>query len=238
MSSAIPIRAHCGFFITLEGVDGSGKTTQLRLLDNWLRGRNVEAILTRQPGGTATGDRIRALLLDSKSAGLDSRTELAMMFADRAQSIDEVIRPALDAGKLLLCDRFTDSTEAYQGGGRQLGSELVLAMHRLVCGDLQPDLTILLLPNIEVCLTRARRRNQRASGQTSSQAGNQATPDEDRFEREQDGFFQRVHQAYRAIAQREPVRVITIENPGDVQAVHRELITRVEPRLRAAGILR
>ena len=151
-----------GLFITLEGLDGSGKTTQINRLAAWLKKRAADApsfrhssservgnnglVLTRQPGGTPTGDRIRALLLDSRSTALSSMTEMALMFADRAQAIAEVIDPALKAGKIVLCDRFTDSTEAYQGGGRQLGSTTVLELHRLLCSNLQPDLTLLLLP--------------------------------------------------------------------------------------------
>jgi len=130
-------------------------------LDAWLKERGYSALITRQPGGTATGDRIRELLLDSRSAGLASLAEMALMFADRAQCIAEVIEPALAAGRIVLCDRFTDSTEAYQGGGRELGSEVVLEMHRLVCGNLHPDLTLLLLPSLEASLERARRRNER-----------------------------------------------------------------------------
>ncbi len=217
-----------GFFLSLEGVDGSGKTTQIRRLEAWLRERGVNPVMTRQPGGTAVGDRIRALLLDSQTGGMDARAELAMMFADRAQSLAEIIRPALEAGRLVLCDRFTDSTEAYQGGGRGLGSELVQAMHALVCGGLMPDLTVLLLPPMEVALQRARRRNERAAGRQ----------DEGRFEAEQDAFFARVHAAYRAIAERETVRVVTIESAADAQGVHEAVITKVEPRLRAAGVLR
>ena len=109
-------------------------------------------VLTRQPGGTATGDRIRALVLDSRSTALAPMAEMALMFADRAQAIAEVIQPALDAGKIVLCDRFTDSTEAYQGGGRELGSAAVLELHRLICGNLQPDLTLLLLPSLAASL--------------------------------------------------------------------------------------
>ena len=150
-----------GFFLTFEGLDGSGKTTQLRRLAAWLQARGEEPLVTRQPGGTKTGDRIRALLLDSKTEALDPRTELGLMFADRAQAIAEVIAPALEQGRIVLCDRFTDSTEAYQGGGRELGSEIVLALHRAMCGGLQPDLTILLLPDFEASLERARRRNAR-----------------------------------------------------------------------------
>ena len=125
-----------GLFITLEGLDGSGKTTQINRLAEWLKKRGHHPILTRQPGGTPTGDRIRALLLDSRSTALSHQAEMALMFADRAQAIAEVIQPALDAGQIVVCDRFTDSTEAYQGGGRQIGSAVVLDLHRLICGGL------------------------------------------------------------------------------------------------------
>ncbi|MGA2572324.1 MAG: dTMP kinase, partial [Terracidiphilus sp.] len=155
-----------GVFITLEGLDGSGKTTQIKRLAAWLSRRGQEPVLVRQPGGTPTGDRIREILLDSRSSPLAPMTEMALMFADRAQAIAEVIQPALDAGRIVLCDRFTDSTEAYQGGGRQLGSQIVLDLHRLICGGLQPDLTLLLLPGFEVSLARARHRNDRTEAET------------------------------------------------------------------------
>ena len=125
-----------GLFLTLEGLDGSGKTTQINRLAAWLGKRGHALVLTRQPGGTATGERIRALALDSRSTFLAPMAEMALMFADRAQAIAEVIEPALAAGKIVLCDRFTDSTEAYQGGGRELGSAAVLELHRLLCGNL------------------------------------------------------------------------------------------------------
>jgi dTMP kinase len=148
--------------------------------------------------------------------------EMALMFADRAQAIAEVIQPALDAGRIVLCDRFTDSTEAYQGGGRELGSEVVLELHRLLCANLQPDLTLLLLPGLEASLHRARRRNQR----TAELCG----PDEGRFEAEQDAFYGRVWQKYREIAQRE----------GDlsIDEVHEQIVEAVAERLAglAAGI--
>src|SRR5258708_4443991 len=155
-----------GFFITLEGLDGSGKTTQIKRLAAWMQRRGNTPVVTRQPGGTATGDRIRELLLDSRSASLAPLAEMALMFADRAQAIAEVIEPALAAGKTVICDRFTDSTEAYQGGGRELGSEPVLEMHRVLCGGLQPDLTLLLLPSLKASLERARRRNDRVTAQS------------------------------------------------------------------------
>ncbi len=212
-----------GLFITLEGLDGSGKTTQIKRLSNWMQKRGVTPVITRQPGGTATGDRIRELLLDSRSAGLSPMTEMAMMFADRAQGIAEVIEPALSAGKTVLCDRFTDSTEAYQGGGRELGSELVLELHRLICGNLQPDLTLLLLPSLDKSLERARRRNDRVAEQNG--------PNESRFESEQDAFFRRVWEKYREIARRDADRVVAIEGDLSIDDVHEQIVEAVSERL-------
>jgi dTMP kinase len=214
-----------GVFITLEGLDGSGKTTQIKRLASWLNRRGVEPVLLRQPGGTATGDRIRAILLDSRSTPLDPMTEMALMFADRAQAIAEVIQPALDAGKIVVCDRFTDSTEAYQGGGRQLGSEVVLDLHRLICGGLQPDVTLLLLPGFEASLARARHRNTRIEAETGR--------DESRFETEKDAFFRRVWEKYRKIAAREPERVVLIEGDLAIDEVHEQIVEAVAERLLA-----
>lgn len=214
-----------GLFITFEGLDGSGKTTQLKRLVTWLEKRGMAPVVTRQPGGTPTGDRIRELLLDSRSAGLAPRTEMALMFADRAQAIAEVIAPALAAGQVVVCDRFTDSTEAYQGGGRQLGSELVLDLHRLICGGLQPGLTLLLLPSLEASLERARRRNQRVTASSGK--------DENRFEQEKDAFYRRVWEHYRAIAAREPGRVVVIEGDLGIEDVHQQIVHAVAARLSA-----
>jgi dTMP kinase len=163
-----------GFFLTFEGLDGSGKTTQLRKLATWLEGRGETPLVTRQPGGTRIGDRIRTLLLDSKTGGLSPLAELGLMFADRAQTIQEIIAPALAEGRIVLCDRFTDSTEAYQGGGRQLGSDLVRQLHTIMCGGLQPDVTVLLLPGFEASLARARRRNDRMKTPGPTKAGSSA----------------------------------------------------------------
>ncbi len=211
-----------GLFITLEGLDGSGKTTQIKRLAEWLQSRGIDPVLTRQPGGTATGDRVRAILLDSRSTGLAPMAEMALMFADRAQAIAEVIQPALDAGKIVVCDRFTDSTEAYQGGGRQLGSQTVLDLHRLICGGLQPDLTILLLPALKASLARARRRNTRDEAKTGK--------DENRFELEQDGFHQRVWEKYREIAERESQRVVLIEGDLGIDEIHEQIAAAVSAR--------
>ncbi len=215
-----------GLFITLEGLDGSGKTTQIKRLAAWMQKRSIDPVITRQPGGTATGDRIRALLLDSGSTPLASMTEMALMFADRAQAIAEVIEPALAAGRVVLCDRFTDSTEAYQGGGRELGSERVLELHRLICGNLLPDLTLLLLPSLESSLARARNRNERSVAQSGK--------DENRFEQEQGEFFKRVWEKYREIATREPNRVVRIEGNLSIDEVHEQVVEVVSERLLAA----
>jgi dTMP kinase len=216
-----------GVFITLEGLDGSGKTTQIKRLTTWLTRRGHEPVTLRQPGGTAIGDRVRELILDARSHSLDAMTEMALMFADRAQAIAEVIQPALDAGKIVICDRFTDSTEAYQGGGRQLGSKVVLDLHRLICRGLQPDVTLLLLPGFESSLARARRRNDRMESETGR--------NENRFETEQDGFFRRVWEKYREIAAREPERVVLIEGDLSIDEVHEQIAESVAERILSAA---
>ena len=152
--------AHRGKFITFEGLDGCGKSTQLEKLAVVLRGQGLQVVVTREPGGTPVGEKIRQLLLDTGTSGLAPLAELALMFASRAQHIKDVIHPAMAEGRIVLCDRFTDSTEAYQGGGRKLSSEPVLALHRILCGDLQPELTILMDSDVALSVERARRRNQ------------------------------------------------------------------------------
>ncbi len=216
-----------GLFITFEGLDGSGKTTQINHLAAWLKKRGDAIVITRQPGGTATGDRIRALVLDSRSNSLTPLCEMALMFADRAQAIAEVIEPALAKGRIVLCDRFTDSTEAYQGGGRELGSEIVLELHRLICSDLQPDLTLLLLPSLGPSLARARRRNQRSAKSTAKKSSG----DENRFEQEQEAFYRRVWQQYLKIATREPARVVLIKGDLSIKEVHERIVEAVAERL-------
>ena len=160
MMTTVAKRAERGKFITFEGLDGCGKTTQLEKLAAVLCGQGIDVVTTREPGGTEIGERIRAVLLDSRTAGLDAHAEMALMFASRAQLIAQVILPALEAGQWVLCDRFTDSTEAYQGGGRQLGSEAVLRLHQVLCRGLWPDLTILMDTDASASVARARRRNK------------------------------------------------------------------------------
>lgn len=179
--------------------------------------------VTREPGGTVTGEKIRQLLLDTRTAGLDPIAELALMFASRAQHIREVILPALDAGEIVLCDRFTDSSEAYQGGGRKLGSETVLALHRLLCGDLKPDLTILMDSDVAASVERARRRNQSRTRADDS--------DENRFERENRAFFTRVRDTYLEIAKREQQRVFVVDARGTPDQTHAKIFGIVSPKL-------
>jgi dTMP kinase len=212
-----------GLFVTFEGLDGSGKSTQLRRLKEWLEANGLAVTATRQPGGTRVGDRIRALLLDSRTENLSSLAELGLMFSDRAQSIAEVIEPALEAGRIVLCDRFTDSSEAYQGGGRQLGSQIVRDLHAALCKGLQPDLTLLLLPDFDISLARARRRNQRVVASTGS--------DENRFEQENTAFYRRVFDKYQEIAAREPLRVVAIDSDGSIDEVHRRIVQVVGGRM-------
>ena len=215
-----------GKFITFEGLDGTGKSTQMRKLAVALREAGHKVIETREPGGTATGEKIRKVLLDSGTAGLDARAEMALMFASRAQHIAEVIEPALAAGNIVLCDRFTDSTEAYQGSGRRLGSEAVRELHRVICGDLQPELTILLDSNPHASVNRARRRNQRDS--KSAARGH----DENRFEQETRAFFARVRDGFAAIARREPGRVVVVDARGTPAQTHEKIWELAKKRLR------
>ena len=188
-----------------------------------LRTSGYKVVETREPGGTPTAEKIRKVLLDSGTAALSPYAEMALMFASRAQHIAEVIEPALAAGNVVLCDRFTDSTEAYQGGGRKLGSAPVRELHRILCAGLQPDLTLLLDSDPRHSVNRARRRNRAASKSSSR------SHDENRFEQETRAFFSRVREAYLAIAKREPGRVAIVDargTPGQTHQRIREVILR------------
>jgi dTMP kinase len=217
---------HRGRFITFEGLDGCGKSTQMERLAAVLREQGAPVVVTREPGGTVTGEKIRRLLLDSATAGLSPLAELALMFSSRAQHIAEVIQPALAEGSIVLCDRFTDSTEAYQGGGRKLGSQPVLALHRILCGDLQPDLTILMDSDVAASVERARRRNK---ADTKNSHGKN---DENRFEQESRAFFGRVHAAYLAIAARETQRVVLVDARGAAVDTHARIVEILRRKVR------
>jgi dTMP kinase len=212
-----------GKFITFEGLDGVGKSTQMENLAVNLRERGIDVVTTREPGGTALGEKLRTVLLSSRTEGLSPLTELALMFADRAQHIDEQILPALQRGQWVLCDRFTDSSEAYQGGGRQLGNEIVLQLHKALCHDLQPELTILMVSDVARTVARARRRNVE---QSKSMAD-----DENRFEKENRRFYNRVLEAYMAIAERDSQRVVAVDATDAIAKVQKRIVRIVEERV-------
>lgn len=199
-----------GRFITLEGGEGAGKSTQLAAVRDWLVARGHEVLVTREPGGTPLGERLRELLLH-EAGDMSAETETLLVFAARAEHLARVIRPALAAGTTVVCDRFTDATYAYQGGGRGLGIERIAALERWVQQDLRPDLTILLDLPVAQGLARA---------------GNRGAPD--RFEREQVAFFERVRAAYLAAAAREPARVRVVDATLDAAEVTRRIVAILE----------
>ena len=190
-------------FITFEGVEGSGKSTQLALLAERLSARGAAVRRTREPGGTALGERLRAILLDPERRDLDPVAEFLLFEADRRQHVREVIRPGLEAGAWVLCDRFSDSTEAYQAAGRGLDAAWIAAVDARVRDGLVPDLTLLFDVPPNEGLARARRRDAR----------------EGRFEAEEIAFHERVRSAFQAIARREPSRVAVVDSRGDVASV-------------------
>jgi dTMP kinase len=198
-------------FITFEGIEGSGKSTQIRLLHEALRKRGVDALLTREPGGTPTGDRIRALLLDSASV-MSAPAELLLYAAARAEHLQALIRPALAAGRTVLCDRFTDATYAYQGYGRGLALDLIDAIHALAPLRTTPDRTLLLDLDPGEALDRARHRDA------------SKTVDESRFEREEMAFHERVRRGYLELAKRAPRRFLVVDGSGGPEAVHRRVL--------------
>jgi dTMP kinase len=196
-----------GQFITFEGIDGCGKTTQIRILAEWFRQQGIDPVETVEPGGTAIGQQVRRILLDPASAGIQPRTELLLYFASRAQNVDEVIRPALEAGRIVLCDRFTDSTLVYQGCGRGLDTSVVIELDRIACQGLKPDLTLLIDIDLETSMARARRRNERTGSSES------------RIDEESAAFHERVRQGYLALAKSEPERFIVIDGRATVADV-------------------
>src|SRR5579872_1118075 len=177
-----------GLFITFEGIDGSGKTTQMRRLAQRLRSRGRTVLETAEPGGTAIGRAIRRILLDSANQELSPTAELLLYFASRAQNVDEIIQPSLARGEIVIADRFTDSSLVYQGCGRGLGVEAVLALDRVACRGLQPDLTILVDIDVETSLARAHARN-------AAEAHSETRMDEQSLD-----FHRKVYDAYQALA--------------------------------------
>jgi dTMP kinase len=206
-----------GLFVNFEGGDGCGKSTQMHLLFESLRREGCRALETVEPGGTRIGAQIRRILLDSANQELCPTAELLLYFASRAQNVEEVILPALEQGMVVLADRFTDSTLAYQGFGRGLGEEVVAALDRVACHGLVPDLTILIDIDIETSLERARQRNLDAS--------------ESRMDAQAVEFHHKVREAYLRMAAREPARFRVIDGRADVETVARAVRAAVEPAL-------
>ncbi len=211
-----------GHFITFEGIEGSGKSTQIRLLFEHLKEKGIDVKMTREPGGTVIGERIRGILLDPSSDGLIPRAELFLYAAARAQHIEEVIQPAIDEGKIVLCDRFSDATVAYQGYGREIPLNVVKVVNTLVAIDLKPKLTFLLDLPVEVGLKRARERNMADAASAAS-----------RFEEEDLLFHQRVREGYLSLSatDRERFKIIPADQPAEKVARQIQSIVARTPGL-------
>jgi dTMP kinase len=212
-----------GLFITFEGLDGTGKSTQLRRAVQYLRqcGRRVR--VTREPGGTRTGERIRDILLASKTGKLAPLAELVLMYAARAQLLEEVVRPALARGEVVVSDRYNTASFAYQGYGRELGTATVRAFDRVVCGRTQPDLTIILDLDPEQALRRARGRDPRRRSRL------------DRIEAQGLAFHQRVRAGYLAIARRTPERIRVVRADQSIAAMQHQIRALIKPLLAERG---
>lgn len=203
--------------ISFEGGDGSGKTTQLKLLETYLTSHGKACLCTREPGGTALGKKIRQVLLEAGEDEISSPAELFLYLADRAQHVHKVIRPALESGRLVLCDRFADSTVAYQGYGRGVDLEVLRGLNRVASQGITPDLTFLLDCPVEVGLAR-----------TAQRPGKQQ---EDRFEREKMEFHERVRQGFLELARAEPRRIYLLDATRPIREVHEEIKRIVEAKL-------
>jgi dTMP kinase len=210
-----------GTFITFEGIDGSGKSTQLRLLANYLKANGCDVLLTREPGGTPVGNRLRSALLDVQEE-VDPLTELLVFAADRAQHVRTVLRPAIEAGQVVFSDRYADATVAYQGAGRGFPPELIAEIVGLATEGLQPDLTVLFDLSVDDSTARTRRRSN------GKQKG-------DRLDAEPDEFHTRVREGYLAIARAEPERVKIVETNNPVEVTHERVKEIVVPFLRSRG---
>jgi dTMP kinase len=206
-----------GRFITFEGGEGVGKSTQVARLADWLRASGRDVVLTREPGGTPRAEQLRRMLLERGDEPMPGSCELLLMFAARATHLDNLVRPAVERGSWVLCDRFTDATYAYQGGGRGVPESSIDALAELVHGGFEPDLTVLLDAPVETGMARAHDRN-----------GGEGP---DRFETERHEFFERVRAAYLARARRYPLRVRVVEAGGTVEAVEADVRRLVQPLL-------
>lgn len=211
-----------GRFITLEGVEGTGKTTQCALLCDRLRGRGIDVVQTREPGGTPLGENVRRLLLAPGGDGPSAGAELLLFLAARAQLAAEVIVPALEAGKWVVCDRFSDATLAYQGYGRGIDVEAIKSLNEFATGGLRPDRTILLDLDVEAGIERAVAGKKEFDGGGGSGRG-------DRMENEDLEFHRRVREGYLTLAEQEPERIKTVRVSGSIEDIHELIVTLIEP---------
>lgn len=207
-----------GLFVTFEGIEGSGKTTQIQMLDQRLREKGFQTVLTREPGGTKISDQIRAILLSPENKAMVPITELLLYAAARAQHVAEVVLPAVASGKIVLCDRYADATTAYQGAARKINTDYLAALHEMATNNLKPDLTLLLDMDSEAGLQRAKKRN----------IDENLTNKEDRFEQEALDFHRRVREGYLAIAKREPERFCIIDATAKIDEMQKNILTAVE----------
>lgn len=212
-------------FITFEGIEGCGKTTQISLLAAEFSRQGLKCIATREPGGTSIGEAIRGIFLHCANDAMLPATELLLITAARIQHVEQVIKPSLRSGTIVLCDRYIDATVAYQGYAAGIGRELVMRSQELFVGALMPDLTVLLDCPVELGLTRSRDRN-RAAGKHI---------DEGRFEERDYAFHERVRTGYHDQARREPDRIEVVSAHGTPDEIHRRIVQTVLPRLRRAG---
>lgn len=203
-----------GLFITVEGGEGVGKSTNIDVIKSYLDAHGISYILTREPGGTLIAEKIRQLLLDSQEEDFDPACELLLVFAARAQHLNQLIKPTLEKGTWVLCDRFTDATYAYQGAGRKLDKTLIASLEQLVQKELRPDLTVILDLDPEIGLQRARERGEL-----------------DRIEQEAMEFFQSVRECYLQIASDDPERCVVIDASASVEEVSKQLRAALEARL-------
>jgi dTMP kinase len=210
-----------GTFITFEGIEGSGKSTQIALLANYLTARGVRHVLTREPGGTLIGDQVRKILLDPANRSLDPAAELLLYAASRAQHLREIIMPALADGTNVLCDRFSDATLAYQGYGRGLDIEMIRSLDRIVTAGMRPDLTLLF--DIEAVSGIARARGRNNSRGLEAEA---------RFENEELAFHERVRQGYLTLVAQEPERIRVVDASSSPEVIQAKVRKIVDERLR------
>lgn len=207
-----------GLFITMEGPDGAGKTTQIDLLRDYLSGKGYDIIVCREPGGTPISEAVRQVILNKDFTEMGNMTELLLYAAARAQLMEEVIRPALLEGKIVICDRFVESSAVYQGIGRNMGIDLVYQVNQFAIGDTVPDLTIMIDLNAEIGISRKKKQTEL-----------------DRMEREALDFHERVVDGYRQLSQLFPERIYKIDGSRTIEEIHQKIVIQVNKKLHDKG---